>query len=440
MRRELPLKVEYLKLHLIEVRKNNARKHSRKQIQQIANAISEFGFLNPLVVDQKNRLIAGHGRRLAAQLLEMRTVPVVRIEHLSEDAIRAYMIADNKLAELAGWDEELLAVEFEHLMASELSCAIEITGFEIAEVDFLLHKSKKDADRLDSIPAQAGLPKVSKLGDIWDLGSHTILCGDARKPDSFNTLLSENLADLVFTDPPWNVRINGHAGGKGHVRHREFPMASGEMTDEEFAIFLKDTLHLLHRNSRLGAICYVCMDWRHISALLKASSLASMQLKNLCVWVKDRAGMGSFYRSRHELVFVLKNGEARHINNVQLGRFGRDRSNVWEYPSASTFSKSGSEGDLAALHPTVKPVAMVLDAVLDCSSPGNVVLDPFLGSGSTLIAAEKSGRICKGIELDPGHVDTAIRRWQTITGQRANNRRTRMTFDMAEARGGNRVG
>lgn len=436
MKRKLPLKVEYLKVDSIEPHKNNTRKHTKKQINQIANAIREFGFLNPVIVDRANRLIVGHGRRVAAQTLGMHAIPTVKIEHLSEDAIRAYMIADNKLAELAGWDDELLAIEFEHLMASDLSFAVDITGFEIAEIDCLLQSSGGKGHALDKIPAQDGLPRVSRLGDIWQLGTHTIACGDARSPELYNSILSRDLADLVFTDPPWNVRVNGHAGGKGRVHHREFPMASGEMTDGEFNKFLNDSLQLLHKNCRPGAICYLCMDWRHIAPLLSASSAASMEFKNLCVWVKDRAGMGSLYRSQHELVFVLKNGEARHTNNIQLGRFGRDRSNVWEYPSASTFSKTGSEGNLAALHPTVKPVAMVLDALLDCSAPGNLVLDPFLGSGSTLIAAEKSRRVCRGIELDPGHVDTAVRRWQTMTGKQAINRASQETFDSLEARGG----
>lgn len=234
---------------------------------------------------------------------------------------------------------------------------------------------------------------------------------------------------MVFTDPPYNVPIDGNVGGLGAIRHREFAMASGEMTEAEFTTFLSRILTLLARFSRDGSLHFVCMDWRHMGELLAAGKQAYTELKNLCVWAKDNAGMGSLYRSQHELVFVFKHGQAAHQNHVQLGRFGRNRSNLWTYPGANSFSRTGVEGNLLALHPTVKPVALVADALRDSSGRGEIVLDAFLGSGTTLIAAERTGRICRGLELDPLYVDTAIRRWQKLTGNGARRAGGNRTFD-----------
>jgi DNA modification methylase len=236
-------------------------------------------------------------------------------------------------------------------------------------------------------------------------------------------------ADVVFVDPPYNVAIDGHASGNGSVLHREFPMASGEMSEFEFISFLTASLKLLARYSTSGSIHYVCMDWRHMSELIAAGRQVYDSLLNVCVWAKNTGGMGSLYRSRHELVFVFRNGKGKHRNNVQLGRYGRNRTNVWEYPTINTLSRTGDEGNLLALHPTVKPVALVADALLDCSSRGDLVLDAFLGSGSTLMAAERTGRSCCGIELDPIYVDTAIKRWQRYTGDHAIDTISRKRFD-----------
>jgi DNA modification methylase len=228
-------------------------------------------------------------------------------------------------------------------------------------------------------------------------------------------------ADVVFTDPPYNVHIDGHVSGNGGIHHREFAMATGEMAPGQFVHFLTTALHLLVRHSVVGSIHFVCMDWRHQLEVLTAGNQIYAELKNLCVWVKSSGGMGSFYRSQHELIFVFKHGKGKHRNNVQLGRFGRNRTNVWEYP--------GDEGNLLALHPTVKPVALVAGALLDCSARGDIVLDSFLGSGSTLIAAERVGRVCYGMELDPLYVDVAIRRWQRHTGDFAIHAKSGKRFD-----------
>jgi DNA modification methylase len=236
-------------------------------------------------------------------------------------------------------------------------------------------------------------------------------------------------AGIVFCDPPYNVKIDGHVTGNGSIRHREFAMASGEMNEAEFVAFLTTCLRLLARHSLSGSVHFICMDWRHMKELLAAGGQVYDSLLNLCVWAKNCGGMGSLYRSRHELVFVFRHGKESHRNNVQLGKFGRNRTNVWEYPGVNTFSKTGEEGNLLSLHPTVKPVALVADALLDCSARGEIVLDGFLGSGSTLMAAERVGRICYGIEIEPLYVDVAIRRWQRYTGEQAIHVSTGKTFD-----------
>jgi hypothetical protein len=233
----------------------------------------------------------------------------------------------------------------------------------------------------------------------------------------------------VFTDPPYNVPIDGHASGLGSIRHRDFVMAAGEMGEKEFTTFLTEACSLLASNSVEGSIHFLCMDWRHLRQLLAAGGEVYSELKNICVWVKHNAGMGSFYRSQHELVCVFKHGRGAHRNNVQLGQYGRHRTNVWSYPGVNSFGRGTEEGNLLALHPTVKPVAMVADAILDCSARGDIVLVPFMGSGTTVMAAERVGRRCYGMELNPLYVDTTIRRWQAFTGATARQSETGRAFD-----------
>jgi DNA modification methylase len=294
------------------------------------------------------------------------------------------------------------------------------------KIEGLLVTTPGNPDPADELPADFDEAPVSWPGD---LGRHRLLCGNALDHVSYERLMRGTAARLVFTDPPYNVPIDGHVSGKGRVRHREFLMASGQMISTQFTRFLTTALELAIRHSAPGSLHYVCMDWRHQHELLTAALGIYAELKNLCVWVKDNAGMGSLYRSQHELIYVFKNGRTRHRNNVELGQHGRNRSNVWQYPSPNQFGRKGEEGNLAALHPTVKPVALIADAILDCSARGDVVLDPFLGSGSTLLAAERVGRVCRGIELDPLYVDAAIRRWQRFTGENAINATTGTRFD-----------
>ena len=408
----------------------NARTHSKHQIRQIAASIRAFGFTNPILIANDCTIVAGHGRVEAAKILGMEHVPTIRLENLTDEQLRAYVLADNRLAEKARWDNSILAIELQHLVAIEGNFDVTITGFEIPEIDLIIEEARdKTQDKDDFFQIDESSQAITSTGDLWQLGKHRIFCGNSLNESSLRTLMTRQKSSVVFTDPPFNVKIDGHATGNGSLRHREFAMASGEMNGAEYVAFLTTSLRLLSRYSTSDSVHFVCMDWRHMPELLAAGNQIYDTLLNLCVWVKNNGAMGSFYRSRHELVFVFRNGKGRHRNNIQLGKFGRNRTNVWEYAGINTLSKQSDEGNLLALHPTVKPVALVADALLDCSARGGIVLDSFLGSGTTLIAAERVGRICYGIEIDPLYVDVAIRRWQRHTGDLAIHAGTGKSFD-----------
>jgi DNA modification methylase len=347
----------------------------------------------------------------------MTSVPIVVLATMSEAERRAYVLADNKLAENAGWDPDILAIELQGLLDLEFDDP-ELTGFSLGEIDNILsdasEKGTPEPGPEDAVPATK-VTAVSRLGDLWLLGPHRLLCGDARLEIDYHRILAGRPADLVLTDPPYNVRIDGHVSGLGKARHSEFAMASGEMSETEFTAFLSTFLGLAKNHSCNGAILFVFMDWRHLFELTVAGRNNGLELKNLVVWAKDNAGMGSFYRSKHELCFVFKNGEAPHVNTFELGQHGRYRTNVWEYAGVNTF-RAGRADDLA-MHPTVKPTAMMADAIRDVTKRGAVVLDPFAGSGTTLIAAEKTGRLAHAIEYDPHYCDLIVRRWQAFTGK-----------------------
>ena len=410
----------------------NARTHSAKQIAEIATSIKAFGFNNPVLVDKDGGIIAGHGRVEAAKKLGLETVPCVRLEHLSEAQKRAYILADNRLAEKAGWDREILAIELQHLTDLDLDFDITATGFEMAEIDLLL-SGIEAADPADVVPEVAPGPAVTRPGDIWQIGRHRLICGDSTQADTYARLLGVERAQMVFTDPPYNVKIDGHVSGLGTTKHREFAMASGEMTGTEFTGFLARVFASLVAHAADGAIHFVCMDWRHVGEVLAAATPNYTEFKNICVWAKTNGGMGSLYRSQHELVFVLKSGRAPHINNVELGKHGRYRTNVWSYAGANAFS--ATRDDDLAMHPTVKPVALVADAILDCSRRKGIVLDAFAGSGTTLVAAERTGRRGYGIELDPHYCDVIVRRLATVAGLEAvHAERGRAFADLAVER------
>jgi DNA modification methylase len=399
----------------------NPRKHSRTQIRAIAKSIDKYNFTQPILIDANRQIIAGHGRFEAAKFLGLAVVPCICLDDLTEIEIKAYLIADNQLASRSTWDDPKLAGLLKELSDPTLDFDIEFTGFEIPEIDVRIQSlDTSDAtDIADEFDAPAG-PAVSTVGDLWLLGDHRLYCGNSLDAKSYAILMDTEKAAAIFTDAPYNQKIDGHVGGNGRIKHREFAMASGEMSKEEFAEFLSTGLRLMCDHAAAGAVIYGFMDFRHMGEMLAAGDAAGCDLLNLCVWIKSNAGMGSFYRSRHELVFVFRNGKQAHTNQVMLGKFGRNRSNAWFYSGVNSFARKGAE-DVLALHPTVKPIALVADAILDCTKRWEIILDPFLGSGTTILAAERTGRRCYGIEIDPLYVDTAVARWEKMTGQQAQN-------------------
>ena len=424
--------IRVLSVSELHPQSNNARTHSKKQLRQIAESIKSFGFTSPILVDENNAVLAGHGRLAAAKLIGLREVPTLVVSGLSDAQKRAYLLADNKLAEKAGWDKGTLALELSSLapLLAEAGLDIELTGFEPAEIDSLLGDLvDPESDPADEPPLLAKEP-ISRAGDLWLLGPHRLLCGDARRTSHFRKLMGSDLAAMVFADPPYNVVIRS-VQGRGKIKHSEFAMASGEMLRTEFANFLTETLTLVAEHSAEGSIHYVCMDWRHLEEISTAGKKVYSELKNLVVWSKTNAGQGSFYRSQHELIFVFKHGEGPHTNNFELGQHGRNRSNVWTYAGVNSF-RAGRLDELS-LHPTVKPVALVADALRDCSRRGDIVLDPFMGSGTTILAAERVGRRAYGLELDPLYVDAAVRRWQAFTKRDAVLEGSGQTFDEVTA-------
>ena len=403
-----PLAVTYRPVESLRPDPRNARTHPKRQLEQLVASMREFGFTNPILIDPDGSVIAGHGRLLAAKALGMAEVPTIVLEGLSEAQKRALRLADNKIALGAGWDLDLLKLELAELAVLDVD--LTVTGFSTGEIDVVL-KGAPDPDD-EAIPALPETPRTQP-GDIWILGDHRVGCGDGRDAAFLQELIGEDAkVDAAFLDPPYNVRINGHANARG--RHREFAMASGEMTEAAFRAFLTETLGACAQVSRDGAIHFVCMDWRHMEDVTAVAGSVYGGLLNLCVWNKSNAGMGSLYRSKHELVFVYRVGTAPHFNAVELGRHGRNRTNVWDY--ASVNSMAGSRREDLALHPTVKPTALVADAIQDVTRRGDLVLDIFLGSGTTLIAAERTGRRFRGLDIDPAYVDVAVDRWAAMTG------------------------
>ena len=405
----------------------NPRTHSDKQLVKLKASIQKFGFTAPVLVDEEGVILSGHGRVLAAKALDLATIPTRIIPSLTEAKKRAYVIADNKLAQLSAWDDAALKAEMEILIRDEFD--IETTGFSTAEVDIMFDDPaapvSNDPDDLQSedIPEEI----TSRKGDLWLLGNHRLLCGDALDVACYQTVIQDEQAQMTITDPPYNVRINGHVCGGGKVRHKEFAMASGEMSPSEFTTFLSSAFSHLHARSQDGAIHFMFMDWRHMREIQDAAKPLFGAPRQLCVWVKDNGGMGTFYRSQHELVFVFKKGTAPHINNFELGQHGRYRTNVWNYPGVNTLKGKGHQ--LLALHPTVKPVSLIADAIRDCSHHKGIILDPFAGSGTILVAAERTDRYARAIELDPKYIDVAVMRWQRVTGKQAVLAATGQTWD-----------
>ena len=418
LKQQQDLQVAYVAVGYLRPSPMNARTHPKRQVEQIAASIAAFGFNNPILVDPDRNIIAGHGRLLGAKKLGLEKVPTITLHGLSEAQQRALRIADNKIALNAGWDTDLLRVELQALVISDVD--VGGLGFAGGEIDVILSGASVDPD--DEVIPDIPQTAFTEFGDIWILGDHRIGCGDCRDAGYLRAVVGDGaLVDAAFLDPPYNVRIQGHANLKS--QHREFAMASGEMTDSDFRKFLSDTLGACASVSRDGAVHFICMDWRHMDDVQAVGETVYGELLNLCVWNKSNAGMGSLYRSKHELVFVYRVGQVQHFNAVELGRHGRNRTNVWDYASVNTFG--GSRRDDLSLHPTVKPVAMVADALQDVTRRGDLVLDTFLGSGASLIAAERTGRRFRGMDIDPLYVDLVVDRWRLLTGGKPRLRRAR---------------
>jgi DNA modification methylase len=429
------LRIAYLAPERLRPSPNNARTHSKKQLKQIARSIERFGFVNPVLISDDFEIIAGHGRVEAAKILGLREVPTVRLSYLSPADRRAYIITDNRLAELAGWDRELLATELQGLVELEFD-DIELTGFSLGEIDLMLDEAaEKKAEQPapeDELPTNSLQgPAVSRAGDLWVLGPHRLLCGDAGDPSSYEILLEGKQADLVLSHPRFNIATEGGCSGLARGGEADAATASGEISEEQFIALAKAFLQHSRENTKDGAVLFVFADWRHLYELITASREVGLALKNLVVWAKDDAAMGSFYRSRHELVLVFKNGDAHHTNTLELGQHGRYRTNIWEYAGVTSF-RAGRTEDLAP-HPTVKPTALVADAIRDVTRRSDIVLDPFAGNGTTIIAAEKTGRHGRAIELDRLSCDVIVRRWQQYTGKAARLEGSDLTFEDVEA-------
>jgi DNA modification methylase len=415
------LELSYIPLGELRPSARKLRNLDPAHVREVASSISLLGFCDPLLVGRGNELIDGEARYEAAKQLGLDRVPCIRIDHLSVEEQRVLRLAANRLAEKGQWDLEALKIEFEELIV--LDAPIEITGFSPAEID---HVILGDAERLEQGPLEPDpATSVAKMGDMFQLGPHRLICGDATDPAVLAHLLEGDApARLVLTDEPYNVRIAGNVTGRSH---REFAMASGEMSDAEFLALNGAWMATMLPYLCDGAILGTFIDWRGLSTVSAAAAELGLKPLNLIVWAKTNAGMGSLYRSQHELLPLFKKGTAPHVNNVELGKRGRWRSNVWSYPGASSLGSDARRG--LKDHPTVKPTAMLEDALLDLTNRGDIATDPFLGSGSTLIAADKTGRVCRGVELDPLYVDVIVRRYEAASGEAAFLVETGETFE-----------
>lgn len=409
---------------------HTAHRHPKEQIAQLRASIRAHGVVGAIITDEDGEIINGEAVWRAAKAEGKVSIPVIRRHDLSEAQKRALRIGLNKHAQNAEWDLDQLRVEMQGILAANIDFDPGEIGMSSGEIDKLfIAKDSDPAD--DAIPSLASRA-VSREGDIWILLSHRVGCGDCRDLVFLRRVVGDRLVDCCVTDPPYNQRIAGGATtGRGKTHHSEFAMASGEMSAQDFGRFLKSALDGFVKVSRDGAVHYVCMDHQHVEILLSAGEEVYGRRLNICVWSKSNAGMGGLYRNQHELVCVFTVGEASYFNAVQLGKHGRNRTNVWTYPSVNTFG--GSRRRDLELHPTVKPVALVADAIMDVTRRGELVLDGFLGSGTCLLACERTGRLCRGVEIDPLYVDLALERWSERTGVEPVLESTGQTFAQVRA-------
>lgn len=418
LRRNSQLRTEYIAPSTLTPTSGSPRYHPKSQTRALSKSLQAFGQVLPILVDSDNRIISGLALWQVARELGLPEVMVIRIDYLSEPQVKALMIALNRLGDLSKWDDEALKTVLVDLQELELDFDIEATGF--TEIEIELRVQDLDFTQPDEAPVVVGQgPTIVTAGELWKLGDHLLYSGDALQATSWQALMAAELADAVVTDPPFNVQIDGHVTGSGKHRHREFAVASGELSPSAFTEFLKTAMGHAHQWSTSGSVHHWAMDWRHVVEVGTAGQSTYERFLNMAVWAKNRPGMGSYLRSQHELFFIFAKGGAPARNNVQLGRFGRSRSNIWSYPSAASLAKTSEEGNPLSFHPTVKPLALICDILLDCTVKGDIIADPFAGSGTTLIACEKLDRKARVIELDPAYCDLIIRRWQHWTGEPA---------------------
>lgn len=395
---------------------NNARRHSLKQLKKLVRSLDEFGWINPLLITRDGDVICGHGRLEAAKMRGDSDVPAIVIDDLTEAQRRAYILADNELAAQSSWDRDMLATELQGLI--ELGYDVELSGFDTLQIDTILNVGEKipaPEEELVELPDDEG-GTLTRPGDHWVFGDrHHLLCADARIGASYDQLLQGKRAELIVCDPPYNTVAN-RISGLGRVKHGAFVAGSGELSDGAFVMdFLRPTLRHIERFSEPGAIAFIFCDWRMDPLLREAAAGVFHEMKNFITWAKTNAGMGTFYRSQTEFLQAWKVSEGRVINNFELGQGGRHRSTLWVYPGCNTF-RQGRMEDLES-HPTAKPTKLVADALLDCSRRNGIVLDPFLGTGTLLAAAEQTGRRGYGLELDPKYCDVILRRMTKLSSE-----------------------
>lgn len=418
------LRLSEMALSDLRASPHRTRRSTPEHVARLAKSIADLGFTVPILVCD-SEIVDGHVRVEAASQLGLEKVPAIEVGHLSPVEVRKLRLALNRTAELGEWDLDQLRGEIIALETLEVD--LDSTGFTVQDLDIIrLTDVDEDVgeDWEDILEAEG--PAVSRTGDLWLLGEHRIVCGNALEADVTARLLGGEPVDLVLTDPPYNVPIAGNVSGLGRKVHGEFAMASGEMDDDEWQAFLDRTLAVLADSLAEGGVVFAFMDWRSIDRLYAAGAAAKLNLINLVVWYKQAGAMGGLYRSAHELIAVFCKGASPRTNNVALGRHGRNRTNVWEAPGANR--RGSSANAMLSQHATPKPVELCVDAILDVTQRGGTVLDIFLGSGTTLIAAEKTGRACRGIEIEPRFVDVTIRRWEAFTGQEAVLEATGGTF------------
>jgi DNA modification methylase len=430
--RNTKLQSEFISIEKLTPMPGAPRQHPKSQIQSLIKSFEAFGQVLPILIDGECRIISGHAQWEAAKRLTMPDVMAIRIEHLDEVQVKALMVALNRLGDLSKWDDQALNTILLELHTLDLDFDIEATGFTGIEIELRIEGVGAELEDDEPVIVGDG-PMITQPGDVWQLGKHRLICGSTLEPATWATLMGEDRATIIVSDPPYNVPINGHVSGLGQHKHRDFAMGVGEMTGIEFTAFLQSAMTLAHQWSAPGSVHYWCMDWRHVVEIGSAGNAVYERFLNMAVWAKNQPGMGSFYRSQHELIFVFAKDGAPSRNNVQLGRFGRSRSNVWSYPSAASLARTAEEGNPLGMHPTVKPLALICDMLLDASNKGDIVADPFGGSGTTLVASEKLGRAARLIELDPAYCDTIIRRWQHWTGEAAIRAADDMAFAALEA-------